>query len=154
PNRFGACELEIQETFSGLGSVLIGHYPFLRCLDIDLSHNRILLPQTKDGDSRIVYLRQPARAALTSPPFNNRLKQHIFTIRGIRAGWLRVSGADIHTVAQLLGHKDRMTSRFQHLSPGNLADTWVDWMKSFGIQRYQEVTNQKAPTDGISVSAS
>lgn len=31
--------------------------------------------------------------------------------------------ADIHTVAQLLGHKDlRMAMRYQHLSPGFLAE--------------------------------
>jgi hypothetical protein len=34
-----------------------------------------------------------------------------------------MSGADIHTVAQLLGHKDlRMAARYQHLSPAFLAD--------------------------------
>jgi hypothetical protein len=34
-----------------------------------------------------------------------------------------MSGADIHTVAQLLGHKDlRMAARYQHLSPAFLSD--------------------------------
>jgi hypothetical protein len=34
-----------------------------------------------------------------------------------------MQGADIHTVAQLLGHKDlRMAARYQHLSPTFLAD--------------------------------
>ena len=34
-----------------------------------------------------------------------------------------MQGADIHTVAQLLGHKDlRMAARYQHLSPAFLAD--------------------------------
>lgn len=34
-----------------------------------------------------------------------------------------MKGADIHTVAQLLGHKDlRMAARYQHLSPSFLAD--------------------------------
>ena len=34
-----------------------------------------------------------------------------------------MSGADIHTVAQLLGHKDlRMAARYQHLSPAFLAE--------------------------------
>ena len=34
-----------------------------------------------------------------------------------------MSGADIHTVASLLGHKDlRMAARYQHLSPAFLAE--------------------------------
>jgi site-specific recombinase XerD len=34
-----------------------------------------------------------------------------------------MKGADIHTVALLLGHKDlRMAARYQHLSPTFLAD--------------------------------
>ena len=34
-----------------------------------------------------------------------------------------MSGADIHTVAQLLGHKDlRMAARYQHLSPAFLQE--------------------------------
>ena len=36
---------------------------------------------------------------------------------------MRVQGADIRTVAQLLGHKDlRMAARYQHLSPSFLAE--------------------------------
>jgi integrase len=44
-------------------------------------------------------------------------------LRHTAASWLRMQGADIHTVAQLLGHKDlRMAARYQHLSPTFLAD--------------------------------
>lgn len=44
-------------------------------------------------------------------------------LRHTAASWLRMQGADIHTVAQLLGHKDlRMAARYQHLSPAFLAD--------------------------------
>jgi integrase len=44
-------------------------------------------------------------------------------LRHTAASWLRMSGADIHTVAQLLGHKDlRMAARYQHLSPAFLAE--------------------------------
>jgi integrase len=40
------------------------------------------------------------------------------TLRHTAASWIRMQGADIHTVAQLLGHKDlRMAMRYQHLSP-------------------------------------
>src|SRR5262245_24932419 len=43
-------------------------------------------------------------------------------LRHTHASWLRMNGADIHTVQQLLGHKDiRMTTRYAHLSPGFLA---------------------------------
>ena len=44
-------------------------------------------------------------------------------LRHTAASWLRMSGADIHTVAQLLGHKDlRMAARYQHLSPTFLVE--------------------------------
>ena len=43
---------------------------------------------------------------------------HFHDLRHTCASWLRMQGADIHTVAQLLGHKDlRMAARYQHLSP-------------------------------------
>jgi len=36
---------------------------------------------------------------------------------------MRMRGADIHTVALILGHKDlRMAARYQHLSPAFLSD--------------------------------
>ena len=48
---------------------------------------------------------------------------HFHDLRHTAASWLRMNGADIHTVAQLLGHKDlRMAARYQHLSPNFLAD--------------------------------
>jgi site-specific recombinase XerD len=35
-----------------------------------------------------------------------------------------MKGADIHAVAQLLGHRDlRMAARYRHLSPAFLAET-------------------------------
>jgi integrase len=44
-------------------------------------------------------------------------------LRHTDVSWLRMEGADIHTVALLLGHKDlRMAARYQHLSPTFLAD--------------------------------
>jgi integrase len=124
----------------------------LRWLDVDLQHKRILLPQTKNGDGRIVYLNQSALAALRAVPFSAETKATDAVFRGITpeqvsvafarlcrklsiadfrfhdlrhtaASWLRMQGADIHTVAQLLGHKDlRMAARYQHLSPAFLAD--------------------------------
>jgi integrase len=122
----------------------------LRWLDVDLKHNRILLPQTKNGEGRIVYLNKTAELAIrslrptaksTDPVFaaieGSQVSMHFLRIcrrlgiadfrfhdlRHTAASWMRMKGADIHTVAQLLGHKDlRMAARYQHLSPAFLAD--------------------------------
>ena len=59
-----------------------------------------------------------------------------------------MSGADIHTVAQLLGHKDlRMASRYQHLNPSFLADAVGKLDAVFGAVRYQDVTAPKLLSD-------
>ena len=114
----------------------------LRFLDVDLQHSRLLLPQTKNGDGRIVYLNQMAQTAIRSVPFSLETKAtdllfsdqtgpqvsmefmrlcrglkiadfHFHDLRHTAASWLRMKGADIHTVAQLLGHKDlRMAARY------------------------------------------
>lgn len=125
----------------------------LRWLDIDRPGNRIMLPQTKNGEGRIVYLNELAQRALgavnskgakpSDRVFNESqmvgdyvtqtfaracrdvgitdFKFH--DLRHTAASWMRMSGADIHTVAQVLGHKDlRMAARYQHLSPAFLSD--------------------------------
>ncbi len=52
-----------------------------------------------------------------------------------------MSGAAIHTVAQLLGRKDlRMASRCQHLSPSFLADAGGKLDAVFGTVCYPDVT--------------
>lgn len=121
----------------------------LRWVDVDLNGGRVLLPQTKNGDGRIVYLNQLAAQVVTSRWTGSaRPTDRVFTLaedctadniskgfatvcrrlgiedfhfhdlRHTAASWLRMQGADIHTVAQLLGHKDlRMATRYQHLSP-------------------------------------
>ena len=134
----------------------------LRWLDLDTANGRILLPQTKNGDGRIVYLNQCAVAAVRSLPRSpeakttDRLfgevspeqvsiafvrvcrKQQILDfrfhdLRHTAASWLRMQGADIHTVAQLLGHRDlRMAARYQHLSPAFLADAVARLDAAFG----------------------
>ncbi len=44
-----------------------------------------------------------------------------------------MQGADIHTVAQLLGHKDlRMAVRYQHLSPMFLAEAVARLDSAYG----------------------
>jgi integrase len=59
-----------------------------------------------------------------------------FRFHGLRhtaASWLWMQGADIHTVAQLLGHKDlRIAARYQHLSPTFLADAVKKLDQVFG----------------------
>jgi integrase len=123
----------------------------LRWVDLDRQGERVCLPQTKNGESRIVYLNAMASQVIdflagTQRPRSERIFAGIrgervsvacrraaraaaiedfrfHDLRHTAASWLRMSGADIHTVAQLLGHKDlRMAARYQHLSPAFLAD--------------------------------
>jgi hypothetical protein len=64
-----------------------------------------------------------------------------------------MAGADIHTIAQLLGHKDlRMAARYQHLNPVFLADAVGRLDRVFGEVGYQDVTSPKAITDGLAVN--
>jgi integrase len=66
-------------------------------------------------------------------------------LRHTAASWLRMEGADIHTVAQLLGHKDlRMAAGYQHLSPAFLADAVGRLDVVFGNLCYLDVTGSKA----------
>jgi integrase len=145
----------------------------LRWIDADLLHDRIILPQTKNGEGRIVYLNQFAQSALESLTLdqNTRPIDKVFPaitpervsvafrricatlgivnfrfhdLRHTAASWLRMSGADIHTVAQLLGHKDlRMAARYQHLSSSFLTDAVGKLDAVFTAVRYQDVTAPK-----------
>jgi integrase len=158
----------------------------LRHLDVDLSNRRILLPQTKNGDSRVVYLNEMAALVLESLPSGEasdlmfpdwtpgqaseafrrvciRLKIEDFRFHDLRhtaASWMRMRGADMHTVATLLGHKDLASAkRYQHLSPDFLADAVGKLDAVFGSlkaenggKRYQDVTGVLALTDGIDTS--
>jgi integrase len=125
----------------------------LRWLDIDFKGGRIMLPQTKNGDGRIVYLNTLAQQALAVVPQGKaKPTDRVFDgepmrpenvslaflracrsvnvsdfrfhdLRHTAASWMRMKGADIHTVALILGHKDlRMAARYQHLSPAFLSD--------------------------------
>jgi len=125
-------------------------------------HDRIILPQTKNGEGRVVYLNRFAQSALESLAFDQNTKPANLIFPGVTAGrvriafrrtvrrlgianfrfhdlrhtaasWLRMSGADIHTVAQLLGHKDlRMAVRYQHLSSSFLTEAVRQVGFSFG----------------------
>jgi len=154
----------------------------LRWLDVDLIHARILLPQTKNGDGRIVYLNGSAMAAIgsvRSPKSKatdlvfagitpeqvsvafarlcRTLKICDFRFHDLRhtaASWLRMQGADIHTVAQLLGHKDlRMATRYQHLSPAFLADAVARLDTVFGFPCYPGVTEARQLGGATAASA-
>ncbi|MGH9468504.1 MAG: tyrosine-type recombinase/integrase [Terriglobales bacterium] len=123
----------------------------LRWLDLDLPGRRVVLPQTKNGEGRIVYLNDAGAASIACAyrtgarpmdlvfPVGRPEKLSMAFSRACRAAgivnfrwhdlrhtsasWMRMKGADIHTVAQLLGHKDlRMAARYQHLSPAFLAE--------------------------------
>jgi integrase len=124
----------------------------LRWLDLDRQGCRILLPQTKNGEGRTVWLNSLACQVLDSIPRNARSTDRMFPesefqpnnvslaflrscrkvgvldfrlhdLRHTAASWMRMQGADIHTVALLLGHKDlRMAARYQHLSPAYLQE--------------------------------
>ncbi|MCU1299209.1 MAG: phage integrase [Acidobacteriaceae bacterium] len=125
----------------------------LRWLDIDRKGNRILLPQTKNGATRTVWLNALACKVLDSIPRNDaRSTDRLFPasehtpenvslaflracrkveiadfrlhdLRHTAASWMRRSGADIHTVARQLGHKDlRMAAQYQHLADDYLED--------------------------------
>ncbi len=75
-------------------------------------------------------------------------------LRHTAASWLRMQGADIHTVAQLLGHKDlRMAAPCQHLSPAFLADAVRRLDVVFGDLRCPGVTAPKALPEPIPASA-
>ena len=133
----------------------------LRWLDVDRHGERILLPQTKNGEGRIVYLNKLASQVLDAQTMGEASStERVFSttsgeqvsmafkraakaakiedfrfhdLRHTAASWLRMQGADIHTVAQLLGHKDlRMAARYQHLSPTFLADAVKKLDQVFG----------------------
>jgi integrase len=126
-----------------------GEILHLRWLDIDRAGGRALLPQTKNNEGRIVYLNrlaiqaidslehkapadllfhgiEPERLSVAFTRLCRSLKIedfHFHDLRHTAASWLRMKGADIHTVALVLGHKDlRMAARYSHLSPGFLAE--------------------------------
>ena len=138
----------------------------LRWLDVDRQGGRIMLPQTKNGDGRTVWLNALAGQALDSVSRNGALPTarvfpasdqvspenvslaflracrkvgiadfRLHDLRHTAASWLRMQGADIHTVAQLLGHKDlRMAARYQHLSPTYLQAAVKGLDTAFGAE--------------------
>ncbi|NLT66338.1 MAG: site-specific integrase, partial [Acidobacteria bacterium] len=131
----------------------------LRYLDIDLSHGVILLPQTKNGEGKIIPVNKNARYILeslqggkpierlfpgisganVSVAFNRACKKagienfRFHDLRHTTGSWLALSGKDIYTISKVLGHKDlRMSARYTHLSAQYLSDA------TKGLDRYFE----------------
>jgi integrase len=154
----------------------------LRWLDVDLLGERILLPQTKNGEGRIVYLNQLALQILETIVHNHaRSTDCVFghvtgekvsmafrraakdadiedfrfhDLRHTAASWLRMRGVDIHTVAQLLGHKDlRMAARYQHLSPTFLSEAVKKLDEIFGEKPGAAVTEAQSSTAIVTVAS-
>ena len=64
-----------------------------------------------------------------------------------------MEGEDIHTVAQVLGHKDmRMAARYQHLSPAFLAKAMATLDRAFGVQRDLDVAIPNQLPEGTTAS--
>ncbi len=119
----------------------------LKWHDIDFKRDIITLLDTKNGEKREVYMNKQVKTTLIhvkkhpESPFVfcnsdgkpvNDIRKSFFTVldkSGIKdfrfhdlrhtfASQLVMSGVDINTVRELLGHKDiRMTLRYSHLSP-------------------------------------
>jgi integrase len=166
-------------TFTGMRRSEILKLPWL---DVDMVNHRVMLPQTKDGEGRIVYLNQSAEAVFAAmaegkhkaidPMFAGiegsaesiaflracrvaKISDFRFhDLRHTAASWMRMQGADIHTVAMLLGHKDlRMAMRYQHLSPAMLSVA-VNSLDALAEEaRHHGVTEQKMLSEGVSANA-
>lgn len=100
---------------------------------------------------------EPGQVSMSFKRACRRAKIEDFRFHDLRhtaASWLRMKGADIHTVAQLLGHKDlRMAARYQHLSPAFLADAVKQLDGVFGLSCYPGVTSLKALPEGLAATA-
>src|SRR5215831_7295052 len=98
----------------------------------------------------------PGRVSVAFRRVCNRAKIADFRFHDLRhtaASWLRMTGADIHSVATLLGHKDiRMTTRYSHLNPAFLGETIGKLDAVFDNLRCQDVANQKLLTDGDAIT--
>jgi integrase len=79
----------------------------------------------------------PSRVVERAGTRQQHTRRHVMTapIASVSRESVRCcGGADIHTVAQLLGHKDLpMAARYQHLSPAFLADAVATLDRVFGF---------------------
>ena len=130
--------------------------------DIDLVNGYILIKQSKNGTRREIPINNNVRQVLNSIPrdisggrifaknlnirsdkrsgFGQALKLarikdfHFHDLRHTFASWLAMSGVDIQTIKELLGHKTLfMTLRYAHLSPSHRRKA-VEILDSSGLQ--------------------
>jgi len=95
-----------------------------------LAHQALaVLPQGKAKSTDLVFNGESMTPENVSLAFLRACRSvkvsdfHFHDLRHTAASWMRMKGADIHTVALILGHKDlRMAARYQHLSPAFLSD--------------------------------
>lgn len=155
----------------------------LRWLDINLDHGVILLPQTKNGDGRVVYLNETAVEALrllpvsidtkpTDRPFADltptQVSQrflrvcrksdiqdfHFHDLRHTHASWLRQGGTQLDVIAKQLGHRDlRMTARYAHLADTQVQDAVAVLDKVFDATRYPSATGEISEQREVAATA-
>ena len=90
----------------------------LRWLDVDAEHGRVLLPQTKNGDGRIVYLNQTAAAVLASLP-RRKATDRVFDVAN--AQYVRVAF-----------ERSRRRSGIEDFCFHDLRHTAASWMRMRG----------------------
>jgi integrase len=74
-----------------------------------------VFPGVTEDQTSVAFRRAREKAGIENFRFHD--------LRHTNASWLRMSGADIHTIAVMLGQKDiRMAMRYSHLSADFLAD--------------------------------
>lgn len=90
----------------------------------------LLMAEAKFGKSQIGRVFPDVTEDMVSMAFRRAREKagiedfRFHDLRHTNASWLRMSGADIHSVMHALGHKDiRMTVRYSHLSSDHLAAT-------------------------------
>jgi len=136
----------------------------LKWSNIDFENKRIRVHVTKTNEIRFVPMNDLVIEILQNLPRNG---EYVFTYKGKRikdikrafttacikagirdlkfhdlrhtfASWLVMSGVDLRTVAELMGHKTlRMVQRYSHLSPGHLQDA-VNKIGTLVAQKNQE----------------
>ena len=78
---------------------------------------------------------------------------HFHDLRHTAASWHRMAGADLHTVAQILGKEDlRMAARYQHLSPAFMAEAVGQLDRLFGVESPPEVPQLQEAVQAEAVS--
>lgn len=114
-----ARQLMIRKTKNG--EMLVVHLNEIGLLSLALAEHHFgrsksgrIFPGVTPNQATMAFRRACASAKIEDFRFHD--------LRHTNASWLRMSGADIHTVAAVLGHKDiRMTVRYSHLSGDFLA---------------------------------